>query len=237
MEREDGQQPQEDQELMNPPQMTEDQTTPNEIESPQTDLPVESESQPQTDVSAEAESQPQADMPVEPQEAEQQEAAEVSAPVMETPQPSAIAAEPRNFLVAFLILMSFGVFGLHQVYLGNKTQGWVRFGLGIASIPLTIILVGFLILAVLGVWAVVDFFMLYLGKRVDGDGQALIAGSRDSNWARALFITVLAFSSLYILGVIAAIALGAFANFQYEYGSPSRDYYLDSSYTQEYNSN
>lgn len=124
------------------------------------------------------------------------------------------ASEPRNFLAAFLLLVLFGYLGLHQVYLGNKTQGWVRFGLGIAAIPLSIVFIGFLIAAVLGVWTIVDFFKLYAGKRVDREGLALAVNNRDSHWAKAIFIIVLAIGALNILGILAAFALGLFASIQ-----------------------
>lgn len=152
------------------------------------------------------------------------------APVSTTTTPVSPAdSEPRNFLAAFLLTITFGYYGLNQVYLGNKTQGWVRFALAIVAFPLSIVLVGFIIMAVLGVWAIVDFFKIYLGKRVDSNGVPLATGSRDSVWAKFIFIAAIAGAALYIILFIIGFAFGVFANIQNKamYDDPS--YYYDSS--------
>lgn len=159
-------------------------------------------------------------------------------PVAPPPRPTDRApsktTEPRNFLVAMLMIISFGFFGLHQVYLGKKTQGWVRFALAILAYPLMLVLVGYLIMIVLAIWTVVDFFTLYLGKRIDADGQPLTTTSRDSAWSKTIFIVSLVVGALYtllvVLGIIFVMATGLIAD-RYNSTPSDLDYYSsDSSY-------
>lgn len=143
--------------------------------------------------------------------------------------------EPRNRLVAFLLNLSLGYFGLHQVYLGNKTQGWVRFGLGVASFPLMIILVGFLIVPVLVVWQIVDFFLLQLSTKVDGEGQTLHASKRDASWQKGIFIAVIAVFLLQVFVGILLVATGIMAMNQNGFnGRFNFDSSTDSSYFQDF---
>ncbi len=145
-------------------------------------------------------------------------------------QPAPLSNQPRNLLAAFGLLLSFGYFGVHQLYLGNKTQGWVRFGLAVASLPLMLILVGYVIAIVLGIWTLVDFFLLAIGNKIDGEGQPLAATPRDQQYTKTLFIVTLVLGALYVILVIAAISLGIFSSLQERsrstspYYSPSRSY-------------
>lgn len=142
-----------------------------------------------------------------------------------------VGHEPRTFLAAFLLTLFFGYYGLNQVYLGNKTQGWVRFALGIAAFPLSIVFIGFIIMAVLGVWAIVDFFKIYLGKRVDGNGTPLTTNSRDSGWAKVFFIVTLAGTAINVILVVIGIASGAFVDIQNKAMiDDNRYYYNDYTY-------
>ena len=139
----------------------------------------------------------------------------VATPVAPPPRPSEQAPakpfEPRNFLVAFLLTISFGYYGLHQVYLGRKTQGWIRFGLAIVSMPLAPVLVGLPIILVLSVWALVDFFGVYLGKHIDGEGKPLAVTSRDALWAKIIFIVSIVVWALYIaaIGLLVSFVIAA----------------------------
>lgn len=118
------------------------------------------------------------------------------------PTTTAPKVESRNFLVAFLLELFLGYFGIHQIYLGRKTQGWTRFSLGIASFPLMVALVGFAIFVVLFAWAIVDFFLVYLGKKVDGEGNPLAVTARDALVAKVLFVFTLVYSAFTILGLV-----------------------------------
>jgi len=123
--------------------------------------------------------------------------------------------EPRSRLVAFLLNLSFGYAGIHQLYLGNKTQGWIRFGLAIAMYPLMIVFIGFLIAPVLFVWQVVDFFLLQFSTKTDADSQPLTVTNRDAAWQKGIFIVTLVICSLAFVVSFIAGMLGAFAHLQY----------------------
>ena len=133
----------------------------------------------------------------------------VAAPVAPPPRPSEQApakpSEPRNFLVAFLMTISFGFYGLHQVYLGRKVQGWIRFGLALIAYPLSAVLVGLPILLVLSVWTAVDFFIVFF-KRTDGEGKPLTVTKRDALWAKVIFIVSIVVWGLYIATAVLVLS-------------------------------
>ncbi len=117
--------------------------------------------------------------------------------------------EQRSRFVAFLLNLMFGIAGVHQIYLGNKTQGWIRFGLFFAAFPLMVLLVGFLIFPVLWVWQVVDFFLLQLSTKTDGEGKPLHISKNDAAWQKVLFIVILVLNSLYLLFLIIVVGISA----------------------------
>lgn len=124
-----------------------------------------------------------------------------------TPQ---VASEPRNLLAAMLLTLTVGTFGLHQLYLGRKTQGWIRFVLGfVAVIPI----IGFVFSIVLSVWAFVDFIKVYTGH-TDGDGQPLVATKRDAFAAKLIFILTMVLIGIILLGVILATIITVFSGVQ-----------------------
>ncbi|HTK39928.1 MAG TPA: hypothetical protein VL362_03640 [Patescibacteria group bacterium] len=148
--------------------------------------------------------------------------------------PAAQDRGSRNFLAAFLMTVSLGYYGLHQVYLGRKVQGWIRFGLAIAAFPLMFVLVGFLIVPVLAIWAAVDFFMVYLGKRVDGEGKPLTASEHDKSWARIIFIVILVLYGLYIALVALGMMFGVLSGLQQRNNPMPSSTFPDYSTTRSY---
>lgn len=117
--------------------------------------------------------------------------------------PASVAANngDRNFLAAFLLTMSFGGTGLHQLYLGRTTQAWIRFVMYL-SIILTLVSV---------IWGVVDFFKVYLGRK-DGEGKQLTGTARDFKAAKIIFWIYVTLMILYIVGVIIFVSLGMAAS-------------------------
>lgn len=134
-----------------------------------------------------------------------------TAPVAPQPQ-VATNVEPRNFLVTFLLAAGFGILGLRHFYLGDKKLGWTRVGLivgGYAFIILSaamqqfaLIAIGALAVIAAAIWAIVDFFYVYLSVKTDASGQPLTATQRDKKWAKSLFIVNVVVVSLYILSSI-----------------------------------
>ena len=121
----------------------------------------------------------------------------------------AVASEPRNFLVTFLLTCSFGPVGLRHFYLGNKLLGWIRTGLFIGGFIWLIVcllihqpaiaFLGFMATIAAVVWAVGDFFYVYFKVRSDADGQLLSVTDRDKRWAKGIFIAIIV---LFIFSVI-----------------------------------
>ncbi|MDO8336586.1 MAG: TM2 domain-containing protein [Candidatus Saccharibacteria bacterium] len=130
--------------------------------------------------------------------------------VATTPAPQT-SSEPRNLLAAMLLTLSFGTFGLHQLYLGRKTQAWIRFALGfVALIPV----LGVIFSVVLGIWAFVDFITIYKGH-TDGDGQPLVATKRDAFTAKLLFILAMILIGIIVVGIVLATIIVAVSGIQH----------------------
>lgn len=128
--------------------------------------------------------------------------------------PAAVSGQPRNFFTTMLLASFLGTFGFHKIYLGDKTLGWTRFGIGVGAIVTSWIpffnIISCLALAVLWVWAVIDLFQIYLKRHTDAEGQELVATERDKAGAKALFIyTIVSFS----LGILTAIVVAIFVAF------------------------
>lgn len=84
-----------------------------------------------------------------------------------------IANEKKSAAVAYILWFFLGFFGAHRFYLGRWVSGLIQlvlFGIGSA---LAFILVGYLPLAVLGLWWLIDAFLI----------PAMIAGDiRELRW-------------------------------------------------------
>lgn len=82
-------------------------------------------------------------------------------------------ASSRNYVVAILLAFFLGGLGAHRFYAG-------KIGSGIAQLVLTIIgwitaifVIGFFIIFAVGIWVLIDFIMIILGKFEDGDGNLI----------------------------------------------------------------
>lgn len=121
-----------------------------------------------------------------------------------------VFSEPRNLLAAMLLTITIGPWGLHQLYLGRKTQAWIRFALSfVAVIPF----IGFIVGIVLSVWAFVDFIRVYT-VHTDGNGQPLVATKRDAFVAKLLFILTLILVGIVVLGMVVGLIIAVFSGTQ-----------------------
>lgn len=77
------------------------------------------------------------------------------APMYPGPQKSKLAAA----LLAFFL----GTLGIHNFYLGYTAKAWCQLGLTIFGYLTAIILIGFLFLFCVGIWAFVEFIMILVG--------------------------------------------------------------------------
>ena len=60
--------------------------------------------------------------------------------------------------VAYLLLIFLGTLGIHRFYLGQKGSAIAQLVLTILGYLTVIILVGFVLLAIVGIWVLVDLF-------------------------------------------------------------------------------
>lgn len=192
--------------------------TPSDTEVP---APPEPETPTETPA-AEAEPAPVA----EPAVSEQPAVRPLNAPGPKV-NPAATDAGRPNQLAALMLTSSFGYYGVHQLYLGNQTQGFVRLGLAVLAVPLMFLLVGFLIVPVLAIWTLYDFVRIGFGKATDAHGKPLVGSERDANWSKVLTVVALALLGLYLLFVILFVSMGVFAglNSSLDSSSPSGPFY------------
>jgi len=150
-----------------------------------------------------------------------------------TDKPAKIVSEPRNFLAAFLLVVSFGPMGINRLYTGETTMGWIRFGLFTAGMLLSPVVVGLPLLLAAQVWGWVDVFLVYHGSRTDAEGSPLTQTLRDRKLAKILYIifivtmilAIIAFVVMFILAVVLGVnQRGEFMNDNYP------NFYHDSSY-------
>lgn len=88
---------------------------------------------------------------------------------MNTPVPygaggyGVVGAPQKQWIVAVLLAFFFGTFGLHNFYLGNTQRGMVQLGLFLGGSITSFILIGFIPLFIVSIWAFVEFIMVLLG--------------------------------------------------------------------------
>ncbi len=69
-------------------------------------------------------------------------------------------ANKKSALLAYLIWFFLGLFGVHRLYLGRITSGLVMLALHGISWVLAFILIGYLGFAILGLWWLIDAFLI-----------------------------------------------------------------------------
>jgi hypothetical protein len=108
-----------------------------------------------------------------------------------TPSASAAASQgesDKSYLTAWLLSYFLGIFGVDRFYLGYT-------GLGIAKL---------LTLGGCGIWALVDWILIFAGVTKDPQGRPL------KDRQKHLKLTVIIFLVLFALGVISGIVQAAF---------------------------
>ncbi len=69
-------------------------------------------------------------------------------------------AQKKSVLVAYLLWWFLGSLGAHRFYLGRTGSAVAMLVITLLSIPLMLILIGFVGIAVVGVWWIVDAFLI-----------------------------------------------------------------------------
>jgi TM2 domain-containing membrane protein YozV len=140
--------------------------------------------------------------------------------------------EPRNFLAAFLLVLSFGPMGVNRLYTGETTLGWIRFGMFAAGMILSPVFVGWPLLIVSQIWGWVDVFLVYHGGRTDADGKPMAQNLRDRKVAKILyilFVISLILGALILIGFVIFITILGIngESFMHQNGSDAVPPYYD----------
>jgi TM2 domain-containing membrane protein YozV len=69
---------------------------------------------------------------------------------------------PKSWVVALLLAFFLGTLGVHNFYLGNTSRGVAQLVLTVLGWVTAIIAIGFIFLAVVGLWAFVEFVLILL---------------------------------------------------------------------------
>ena len=67
-------------------------------------------------------------------------------------------ANKRSTGLAYVLWFFLGWFGIHRFYLNRIPSGIVMLVIGVVSVPLTAILIGYIGLAIIGLWWCIDVF-------------------------------------------------------------------------------
>jgi TM2 domain-containing membrane protein YozV len=82
---------------------------------------------------------------------------------------------PKSKTAAVILSVLFGQFGLHRFYAGKKTTAGLQLLLAIIGyMTLFFSIYGYFVLALLGLWILLDFVMILKGKFKDAKGLRII---------------------------------------------------------------
>lgn len=74
------------------------------------------------------------------------------------------AAAPKSKIAAALLAFFLGSFGIHNFYLGNTTRGLIQLGLYVLGWLTSWLIIGFVLIFAVGIWAFVEFIMILVGS-------------------------------------------------------------------------
>lgn len=74
--------------------------------------------------------------------------------------PIATQTQSRSLVIAYVLWFFFGGIGAHRFYLGHTRSGLYMLGLCILSVVLSLVVIGALGFLVLGIWWLVDAFLM-----------------------------------------------------------------------------
>lgn len=79
----------------------------------------------------------------------------------------------KKKIVAVLLSLFLGTFGIHRFYLGRAGSGAAMLIMSILGWLTTGIFVGFIFVAIVGIWDVIDFFRILFNGMPDAQGRKL----------------------------------------------------------------
>ena len=79
----------------------------------------------------------------------------------------------KSKIVAALLCFFLGMLGIHRFYLGKNGTGFLMLLLTIIGAATAVIYVGWVFIAIEGLWEVIDFFRILFGGMKDGKGKSV----------------------------------------------------------------
>ena len=80
----------------------------------------------------------------------------------------------KDAFVAGVFALFFGVYGIHNFYLGNNKKAWWQLGLTLGGMLTSCIFIGFALIIAASVWSIIDAISLFTGSiTTDANGIPL----------------------------------------------------------------
>lgn len=79
----------------------------------------------------------------------------------------------RNWIATVLLCFFLGTLGVHRFYVGKTGSGVAQLVLSVVGWVTSIILIGFIPLAIVGIWAFVDFILILIGRFKDSENRVV----------------------------------------------------------------
>jgi TM2 domain-containing membrane protein YozV len=83
---------------------------------------------------------------------------------------AAMGVSPKSKMTAALLAFFLGSLGIHRFYAGKTGTGIVLLLLTIIGYVTIFVVVGYFLLSAVGIWVLIDFIMILMGKFKDKNG-------------------------------------------------------------------
>ena len=89
----------------------------------------------------------------------------------------ALQAEGKNTVIAYVLWWFLGAIGVHRMYLGRTGSGVAMLSLFIIGIVTAVLAVGYIFLAIVGIWWLVDGFLTYSMVKEENTERGLLSSA------------------------------------------------------------
>ena len=100
----------------------------------------------------------------------QQTIINMAPPPVSPGMPAAMSVSPKSKMTAALLAFFLGSLGIHRFYAGKIGTGIVLLLLTIIGYVTLFVVVGYFLLVAVGIWVLIDFIMILMGKFKDKNG-------------------------------------------------------------------
>lgn len=83
-------------------------------------------------------------------------------------------ADSTKLLITLLLWFFFGGLGIHRFYLGHTATGIVMLAMTVVGFATACILIGYIPLIAVAIWAFIDLILIVTGALAPTDGSRLI---------------------------------------------------------------